>query len=118
MSGRLFGPVTGFAAAAVVDKGVNGFLKHTLFVADDDIRARESSISFFKTVVSVDNAAVKVVQVAGGETAAVELNHRADIRRNDRNNVQNHPFGTCCRTVRKRFDHFKAFDQANLLLAD
>ena len=52
----------GFAAAAVVQQRVNGFLQHTLFVADDDVRSFKLKKSF-QTVVTVDHAAIQIVQV-------------------------------------------------------
>src|SRR5699024_657500 len=70
------------AAAAVVNQGVNGFLQHPLFVADDDIR-RAKFEQPLEAVVAVDDAAVQVVQIRGGKAAAVKLNHRANIRRDD-----------------------------------
>ena len=45
-------------------------------------------------VVSVDDTSVQIIQIGGGETAAVQLNHRTDIRRNDRNDFQDHPLRT------------------------
>ena len=80
----------GFAAAAVVQQRVNGFLQHTLFVADDDVRSFKLKKSF-QTVVTVDHAAIEVVQIACGETAAVERNQRTKIRRKNRKNIHNHP---------------------------
>ena len=69
-----------------------------------------------QTVVSVDNAAVKVVQVGGCKASAVELNHRADIRRNDRNDVQYHPLGTVA-GLAECLDYLKTLDDAQLLLS-
>ena len=47
-----------------------------------------------QTVVAVDYAAVKVVEVAGCESAAFERNEGSQIRRNDGQDFENHPFGT------------------------
>jgi len=66
---------------AVVDQGVAGFLEHALLVADDDLR-RAQLKKPLEPVVAVDHAPVEVVQVGGREAAAVELDHRAQIRRN------------------------------------
>ena len=46
-----------FAAFTVVDKRVYGFLKHTLFVSDDNV-GRTEFHKFAQTVVTVDNAPV------------------------------------------------------------
>ncbi len=97
---RLKGAVVGTgnrsAVSAVVDKSVNGFLKHSLFVSYDDVGSFKLQ-HLFKTVISVDNAPVKIVKVGGGVSAAVQHNHRSDIGGNNRNNVQNHPFGLVSR---------------------
>ena len=46
-----------------------------------------------ESVVTVDHATVQVVEVGRGETATVKLDHRAQIGRNDRNDVQDHVRG-------------------------
>src|SRR5690606_2446473 len=82
----------GATAAAVVEQGVDGLLQHPLLVVDDDLGSPEVDQST-QTVVAVDHTAVQVVQVAGGEAAAVELDHRAQLRRDDRDDVQDHRRG-------------------------
>ena len=81
----------GAAAATVVEQGIHRFLKHALFVADDDVR-RAEFLEALQTVVAVDDAAVQIVEVGGREAAAVQRNQRTKIRRNDGNDFQNHPF--------------------------
>ena len=98
------------ASSSVVDKGVNGFLKHSLFVSDNDARSAELN-QLFESVITVDNTAVKVVKVACCEASAVKLNHRTDIRRNDRNNVENHPFGAVAGAF-EGFDNFKTLEDS------
>ena len=95
----------GLAASAVIDKGINRLLKHTLFVADDYIRRAQLKKSL-QAVVTVDNTPVKIIQIARCETAAVQLNHRAEIRRNYRNNIKYHPLGTVAR-LPEGFKHLK-----------
>ena len=102
------------AAPAVVDKGVNGFLKHTLLVSDDDVGSVQLEQSL-QTVVSVDDSSVKVVEVAGGETAAVELDHGSDLRRDDREHVENHPLGLVAGLAEGLKD-LKALEDPRLLL--
>ena len=101
----LQGPVVGAgdraAPAAVVDEGVHGLLQHPLLVADDDVRRAELDQPL-EAVVAVDDPAVQVVQVGGGEPAAVQLHHGADLRRNDRQHVHDHPLRACCRTGGRR----------------
>jgi hypothetical protein len=83
LSGRLLGPVTGLAAAAVVDQRVHGLLKHSLFIADNDVGRAEIKQPF-QAVVAVDDSAVQVIQVGCRKAAAVKLHHRSKLRRNYR----------------------------------
>ena len=103
------------SAAAVVDQSVNGFLKHALLVADNDVRGAEVHKAL-QTVVAVDDAAVQVIQVGSGETSAFQLHHGAQIRGNDRYNGKNHPFRLVTRGT-EGFHHFKALDGLGPLLA-
>ena len=73
----------GAATAAVIDQRVDGLLQHALLVADDDLR-RAQLQQPLEAVVAVDHAAVEVVQVGRGEAAAVQLHHRAQVRRQHR----------------------------------
>src|SRR5208337_2013722 len=50
------------AAAAVVEEGIDGFLQHPLFVADNDVWGVELDQPL-QPVVTVDNAPIKIVQV-------------------------------------------------------
>ena len=79
------------ATTTVVEQGVDGFLKHALFVVEHDFRSAKLDQSL-QTVVTVDHTTVEVVEIGGGETATVELHHRAQIRRNDRDHVEHHGF--------------------------
>ena len=82
----------GAAAAAVVDQAVDRFLEHALFVADDDFR-RAQLKQPLQAVVAVDDAAVEVVEVARCEAAAVQLDHGAQVGRENGKNAQDHPGG-------------------------
>ena len=77
------------ATTTVVEQGIDGFLQHALFVVEHDFRSAELDQSL-QTVVTVDHTTVEVVEIGSGETATVELHHRAQIRRNDRNHVEHH----------------------------
>ena len=77
------------AAAAVVEQRVDGLLQHALLVVDDDLRRAEVEQPL-QAVVAVDHAAVQVVEVGGGEAATVELDHRAQLRRDHRHDVEDH----------------------------
>ena len=80
-------------AAPVIKERINGFLKHALFVADNDVR-RAQFDQTFQTVVPVDHPAIEIIEVRGCKPAAIKRDQRAQFRRNDRNNLQNHPFRT------------------------
>src|SRR5205807_6764012 len=84
------------SATAVVEQRVDGLLEHPLLVVDDDLRRTEVEEPL-QPVVAVDDAAIEIVQVAGGETAAVELNHRTQLRRDHRNRLEDHPLRTVVR---------------------
>ena len=86
------GACDGTAMAAVVEDRVDGFLKHALLVADNDVGSLERE-KIAKTVVAVDDAAVEIVEIARRETAALQRDERTKLRRDDGKNVQNHPLG-------------------------
>ncbi len=93
---RLQRPVVGAlqhaAAAAVVEERVHRLLEHALLVAHDDL-GRAQLEQLLQPVVPVDDAAVEVVQVRRRETSAVQGDERAQLRRNDRDDVEDHPLG-------------------------
>ena len=84
------GPRDRPAAPAVVDQRVAGLLEHPLLVADDDLRGAQLEESL-EAVVAVDDPPVEVVEVGRGEAPAVELDHRAQVGRDDRQDGQDHP---------------------------
>ncbi len=105
----------GSAASAVINQRVYRFLQHSLFVADNDVRRAQLQQSV-QTVVPVNDSPVQVVEVGGREAAAVELYHRTNIRRNDRDHIHDHPFRTVAGKA-QRFDDFQSSDDTDLLLS-
>ena len=109
----------GPATTAVVEQGVDGLLQHALLVVHDDLGGPEVEQAL-QAVVPVDDAAIQVVEVAGGEAATVELHHRAQLRRDHRHDVEDHglgvvdPAAVLVATVERR-DDLQALD--GLLLA-
>ncbi|MCY1493036.1 hypothetical protein D9M68_268610 [compost metagenome] len=79
------------ATTAVIEQRVHRFLQHALFVTDDDARSTQFDQAL-QTVVTVDHAAVEIVQIRRRETAAVKRHERAQIRRDHRNDLHDHPF--------------------------
>ena len=105
----------GAAATAVVEERVDGLLQHPLLVVDDDLRSAEIQQSL-EPVVPVDHAAVEVVQVRGREAAAVELHHRAELRRDHRHGLEDHPVRLVLRGD-EGGDDLEPLDRALALLA-
>ena len=103
------------AAAAVVEQRVDGLLQHPLLVVDDDLGRAEVDQAL-EPVVPVDHAAVQVVQVAGREPATVELHHRAQVRRDDRDAVQHHAQRRVA-GVEERRDDLEPLERTDLALA-
>ena len=87
------GPGDRPATAAVVDQRVARLLEHPLLVADDDLRRLQVEEAA-EAVVAVDHAPIQVVQVGGREAAAVELDHRSQVGRDDRQGGEDHPLRT------------------------
>jgi len=77
------------ATSAVVEQGVDGLLEHPLLVVDDDLGCAQVQEPL-QAVVPVDDPAVEVVEVRGGEAAPVELDHRPQVGRNDRDSLEDH----------------------------
>ncbi len=84
------------AAPAVVEQRVDGFLQHALFVPDDHVGGVQLHQAL-QPVVAVDHPAVEVVQIGGGEAAAVERHERAEVRRNHRHDFHHHPLRAVAR---------------------
>src|SRR3954469_25289598 len=99
--------------AAVIEESVHGFLEHALFVADNDFRRLELQ-QVFQPVVPVDDAAIKVVEVGGSETATFERNEWTQVRRNDRQHGEDHPF----RAALGGLESLEQLDALGDLLAD
>jgi len=96
------------AAAAVIEQRVDGFLQHALFVADDDVR-RTQFHQALQTVVSVDHAAIQVVEIRRRKATAVERHQRAQFWRDHGDDFEDHPFGAVAR-IDERFHDFQALD--------
>ena len=102
------------AAASVVKQSVNGFLEHALFVADDDVWSAKLH-KLLQPVVAVDDAAIEIVQVRSREAAAVQRYKRAQLRRKNRNHVENHPLRLVA-ALAECFENFQALGELDALL--
>ena len=103
------------SSSAVIDQRVYRLLQHSLLVSYNDVRSAQLKQAV-QTVVPVDDSTVQIVQVGGGETAAVQLHHRAQIGRNNRNYLQNHPFRTIPGKT-QGLHNLQTADDADLLLS-
>ena len=83
----------GFALTPVVNQRVHGLLQHPLFVADHQTRGAHAGESL-EPVVTGEHPAVEVVEVAGGETSAVQLDHGPQFRWEDRQDSHDHVLHT------------------------
>ena len=95
------------ATTAVVKQCVDRFLQHPLFVTDNDVRCAKLNKTL-QTVVTVDHAAIQVVQVGGRKTTAIQWHQWAKLWRDHRDHGQNHPLWAVA-----RFD--EAFDDLQTL---
>lgn len=80
------------ASATVVNQGIHRFLQKPLFVVDDGLWGLNLN-DLLQAVVPVDNPSVEVIEVRGGKAAAIELNHGAKLRADDRDDLKDHPVG-------------------------
>jgi hypothetical protein len=88
----LVGTGHGLAAAAVVEQAIDRLLQHPLLVPDDDVGGLQLEQPL-QPVVAVDDAAIQVVQVGRREAAAVERDQRAQLGRQHREHLEDHPLG-------------------------
>jgi hypothetical protein len=79
-------------SAAVVEQGVHRLLEHPLLVADNDLRRPELHEAL-QPVVPVDHPAVEVVEVRRREAAPVQRHQGAQLGRDDRDGLEDHPLG-------------------------
>src|SRR5829696_2927335 len=105
----------GAAPTSVIEEGVDGLLEHPLLVVHDHVGSAEVEQTT-KSVVPVYDPAVEVVQVRGGETAAVELDHRAEVRWEHRDGLHDHPLRAVAAHA-EGVDDLQAFDRLLALLS-
>src|SRR5215831_17074803 len=102
------------ATAAIVKERINRFLQHALFVAHDDIGSVQLH-ELFQAVVPVDDAAIEIVEVGGGEPAAIQRHQWAQLRRKHGNHVENHPLGLVA-ALAEGLEHLQALGVFDALL--
>ena len=82
----------GRGLTAVIEEGVDSLLQHTLLITEDDIR-RFDLDEPFESVITDDDTTIEVVEVGGGKTSTVQGYQRTELRRGDRQSLQDHPLG-------------------------
>ena len=91
---RFQGPVVGAAqhtsTTAVVEQRIHRLLEHAFFVAHNDVGGMQLH-QLLQPVVAVDHPAIEVVEIGGGEPAAIQGHEGPQLRRDHRNHIQNHP---------------------------
>ena len=102
---------------AVVEQGVDGFLKHALLITHNDFGSLDLEQSL-QTVVADDDTTIELVDVGGGKTATIEGNERTKVGRNDGDDGHNHPLRTVVHAtllhattaLAESLDNVKAFE--------
>src|SRR5690606_36120027 len=105
----LVGTSDGTATATVVQQRIDRFLQHALFVAHDDVRRRQVEHAL-QTVVTVDHAAIQIVEIRSREAATIQRNQRTQVRRQNRQNGQHHPLRQIARAL-EGFHQLEALGQ-------
>src|SRR5712692_5249485 len=107
---RLQRPLVGaghrLAAAAVVEQRVDRLLQHALLVAHDDFRSFELQQPL-QTIISINYAAVEIVQIRGRKTTAIHRHQRAQLGRQHRQHLHDHPVGLDVRLL-EALEHLEA----------
>ena len=76
----------------VVEEGVNSFLEHALFVAQDDFRRLDLDHTL-QTIVTDDHTTIEVVEVRRSEASPIEGHERTEIGWDDGQHLHDHPLG-------------------------
>ena len=106
----------GIRLARVVEERIDGLLQHALLVAQDHHRSLDLDQAL-EAVVADDDAAVEVVQVRRGETAAVQRHEGTQLGRDHRNDAQDHPLGlVLALRGAERLDDVQALERLGLAL--
>ena len=95
----LIGARHGLATAAVIQERVHGFLQHALFVTHDDVRCLQLQQTT-QTVITVDHAAIEIVEIRCRKPAAIQRHQRPQFGRQYRQHLKNHPLGLHARLIK------------------
>ena len=110
LEGTVAFALDGAALAAVVEKAVDGFLEHALLIAQNDVGSFDLDETL-ETVVANEDATIEVVEVGGGETAAVEGNEGTEFGGSDGDDLHDHPLGfVAILRGAERFDHLQTLE--------
>ena len=91
-------------------------MKHTLLVAENHFRSLDFDKAF-QTVVTDNHTTIEVVEVTGGETAAIEWHEWTQFGWNHWNHSQHHPFWAVeVLAFAERFHYLQALERLSLAL--
>ena len=114
---RLQGPFVGTgdraAAPPVVEQRVDRLLQHALFVADNDIGGPQFNQPL-EAIVAVDHPPIEIIEIGSRKTPAIQRHQRPQFGRDDRDDLEDHPFGLVLGTD-KGLDDFKPLDDLERL---
>ena len=79
--------------ATIIEQRVDCFLQHALFISNNDVRGLELE-QILETIIPVNDAAIQIVQITRREPPTFQRHKRAQIRRNHRQHIQDHPIRT------------------------
>ena len=80
-----------FTPSPIVKKNVHGFLQHSLFISNNNIRCVQFKEPF-QPIIPINDAAVKIIQIRSGKTASIKGNKWSQVRRQYGNHIQDRPF--------------------------
>ena len=100
--------------ATVVKQGVHSLLQHAHFVALNHLGSLKSG-KLAQTVITVDNAAVQVVQVTGGKATTGQRNEGTQVRGNYGQRGKHHPLRLATAHA-EALHQLKALGQLTLIL--
>ena len=92
----------------IIKQRVYRLLQHALLVIDNDCGSIQIKQAL-EAIVAVDHATIQVIEVGRGKATTIKLNHRTQIWRNNRDNIQDH-VRRIITTLQEGIDNFQTLD--------
>ncbi len=99
----------GACLSAIIDQCIHSFLKHALFIAEDNFR-RADLKQAFEAVVARDHSAIEIVKVCRSKASTFQGNQRAQRGRQDGQCFQDH-VSRIIPATNESIDYFQLIDQ-------